>query len=161
MFFTTINHKKTTNFFLKNVNYTHKLLYSKVSLQDASAAVLGVTLGAFSAYLTLVVVGSCGIDLSDLTTVFYFSSLLLILLLKSVHLSRSPLDVLRASIFTTISTTISVPLSTISTISVNIKTLLCLKYRTHCTRLVNIIFYAFIKVKVKTLQILRVVRGEP
>jgi hypothetical protein len=64
-----------TWFILRREPYYHKVQYAKVPRFDAGAALLGVLSGAVVGYLALSSVGSGGIDLTDLTTLVWYSGL--------------------------------------------------------------------------------------
>lgn len=64
-------------FIIKREVYYHKIQYSKVFKHDIAAAVLGITIGAFVAYLSLSSVGSGSPDLSDLSLLFWYIFLIL------------------------------------------------------------------------------------
>lgn len=59
-------------YILRREPYYHKLQYSKTPKFDPAAAIFGVVIGAFVAYLTLSTVGSAGADLSDLTVLMWY-----------------------------------------------------------------------------------------
>ena len=62
-------------FCLRREPLYHKLQYSKVPKFDAAAAVFGVIVGAFAAYLGLSSLGSAGADLTDLTVLCWYVGL--------------------------------------------------------------------------------------
>lgn len=75
-------------FFLKREIYYHKIQYSKVFKHDIVAALFGVVIGAFVAYLSLNTLGSGSPDLSDMTILFWYIYLVFLILKLNLKLKK-------------------------------------------------------------------------
>lgn len=81
--------KRNVWFILRREPYYHKLQYSKTPKFDPAAAIFGVTLGAFVAYLTLSTVGSGGSDLTDLTITMWYTFLIFYIIKTWLFLQKN------------------------------------------------------------------------
>lgn len=72
--------RSMAGFVLRREPLYHKLQYAKVPKFDAAAAALGVGLGAVIAYLGLSSLGSAGGDLTDLTTLCWYTAVWVLVL---------------------------------------------------------------------------------